>query len=223
MLAVRQRPVADPVADWSSLSRRRSPLVLSSLVLLLVAIIVGAAFVGMRLVGSETGEGAAAPLPVAPTTPPIGGFTTAGPEPTSADPTTETTSRGPGDPTSALRALQNAASADKPRADALVGTWVPQVSSKRDGLEADGIRYDHLTIWENYEQWKRRFPDALLLRSDTYASYSLKGFWVVVIDSGSAGKDVALAWCDSEGLPADDCIAKRIAHDGDSRRNTAYR
>lgn len=60
-----------------------------------------------------------------------------------------------------------------------------------------------------------------LLWSGDYATYTYTDFWVTIVAIPFATADEALAWCDANGLPSDDCYAKLVsrAHgpDGSTR------
>jgi hypothetical protein len=120
----------------------------------------------------------------------------------------------PGDPTEAdAHAELNAiVDADRQAVESLVGWWVPQLSSKRPGLEADGITYDHREILRDFRRTQTSHPDALLLYSGDYTSFKYGDFWITVVpypyDNGAS----ANSWCDSESIPADGCYAKLISH-----------
>jgi serine/threonine-protein kinase len=118
------------------------------------------------------------------------------------------------DPTAAAEEqLRIQVAADEGSVSALAGFWVPQVSSKKVGLRADGIVYDNAAILTHYEGLKARFPDALLLWSGNWASFDSPDFVVVVIDRPSSTPDGALGWCYDQGIDRDNCFAKLISDD----------
>jgi hypothetical protein len=108
--------------------------------------------------------------------------------------------------------LDTIVDADRPVVESLVDWWVPQLSSKRPGLEADGITYDYRAILLDFRRLQVTHPDALLLYSGDYTSFRYGDFWITVVpypyDNGAS----ANGWCDSENIPADDCYAKLISH-----------
>ncbi len=153
--------------------------------------------------GTGTAVASAAPAPsvAAPTSPPR---TT-----TVTDPVTE---------------LSRRVAKDSTTAESLVGYWVPQVSSKALGtVDRAGTVYAHAEILGDLRSWQGRYPDAIVLRSDDYSSFRLPGFWVTVVPRQYATPDEANAWCDAEGLPADDCLAKRLSHTEPPAGNTVPR
>lgn len=150
------------------------------------------------------------PLGVSPTTIPITPPTTTAPAP----PTTTTTAPN-GDVTdeaSAQAALQRQVDTDRPSAEALVGQWVPQLSSKTYGLVANGITYDYLAIWQDFQSISQQHPGALLLWSSDYTSFMLADYYVTVLPIGYPSGGAAASWCTSNGLGANDCYAKLISH-----------
>ncbi|HEY2221366.1 hypothetical protein [Actinomycetospora sp.] len=124
------------------------------------------------------------------------------------------------DPASALEAQREA---DRGALTAADGSWVPQVSSKRVGLVADGITYDNDAIWRQFSTISSAHPDARLLWSGDWASFSQSGFWVTVIDEPSASAASANAWCDAQGFPADQCFAHRLLTTSAPGKNTVPR
>lgn len=126
-------------------------------------------------------------------------------------------------PVSAAEALQQQADNDRQNVEALVGYWVPQLSSKTVGLAADGITYGDEDILDHFRSTQARYPQALLLRSDDYTSFKLNGYWVIVIPARySSGAD-ANSWCDTEGIDADNCFAKLLTHSGSYEGTTMSR
>jgi hypothetical protein len=71
-------------------------------------------------------------------------------------------------PVSAQVALQQQVDVDRQQVEALVGYWVPQLSSKTVGLKADGITYGYNEILDHFSRLKAQYPRALLLRSDDF-------------------------------------------------------
>lgn len=94
----------------------------------------------------------------------------------------------------------------------LIGKWVPQIASKKVGMEADGKVWDADAIYEEHQELANEYgtSQALLLKSDEYASYRHPGYYVTVIDSSYDNPDDALQWCTFHSLDADHCYAKQI-------------
>lgn len=129
----------------------------------------------------------------------------------------------PVDDDSARRLLESQVAKDRPTIETFVGYWVPQLSSKRLGLVANGITFDHRAIWADFTSLQTRHPGVLLLWSGDYSSFKLTNFWVTVapqyFDVGAAAND----WCVGAGLGRDDCYAKRIMHTGGHAETTLLR
>lgn len=102
----------------------------------------------------------------------------------------------------------------QPRVEQVVDTWVPQVSSKYVGLQADGITYDEAAIVADHRAWRARFPQEqiALLWSGDYTSFKQGNIWVTVVIESYPTSEGAKAWCDQAGLDADNCYAKLISH-----------
>lgn len=142
------------------------------------------------------------PVTVAPTAPP----TTQGPYMNEAD---------------ALYRLQSMLDQDRDSAEQLVGMWVPQVSSKKVGLDVKNddrgaytaamVLSDHLAYEERYEP---EGTEVLVIRSDDF-NFKVPGFLVTVIGRPFMTPEEANGWCNDRNIGVDDCFAKRLDHDGD--------
>lgn len=122
------------------------------------------------------------------------------------------TASSSGAPASA--SLQAIVEADRSTVEGVVGTWVPQLSAKREGTKADGITYDDASILAHYSSLAANYPSASLLWSGDWPVFHGTDYWVVIYPQSFATADAANAWCDAQGFPADDCMAKRLAHSG---------
>lgn len=139
--------------------------------------------------------------------------------PTTAPPTTQ-------DPIAAAGArLAAMKTTDEAVIDGQLEQWVPQLSSKYVGLEADGIRYDEKTILENHERLVNQFPgaDVRLLWSGDYSTFKNGNFWVSVALVPYSTPEAANAWCDSNHIDADNCYAKLLSHTAGSTGATKNR
>lgn len=123
-----------------------------------------------------------------------------------------TTSPGPIAGADPVAALTLQADQDRPRVEALVGQWIPQISAKAAGLVVAGRTYDDAAVLADVTASRARFPQALLLRSDDYTSFRRGGFWVTVVGRSFPTPQAANTWCDQQGLGPDDCFAKRLSH-----------
>lgn len=91
------------------------------------------------------------------------------------------------------------------------GYWVPQLSSKKVGLVANGITYDEQAIWRDHANIRTDIPGATLAWSGDYVTFSSPDFWVTIVPSASSDSpDVVNQWCANRRLDADRCFAKRI-------------
>ncbi|HEX6344890.1 hypothetical protein [Umezawaea sp.] len=133
------------------------------------------------------------------------------------------TGSGPVDESSARLALDRQVAVDRPSAERLVDSWVPQLSSKKLGLVVRGLTYDHLAVWRDHSAIRARYPDALLLWSADFVSYDRDDFWVTVVPRTAATGAQVNSWCDAQGIGADDCYAKRLTHTGGSAGTTLLR
>lgn len=118
--------------------------------------------------------------------------------------------------------------ADTPEVESLVGKWVPQVSSKKPGVDAPDddrgpysvadVLSDHIGYRDRYEPQGIR---ALLLRSDDY-NFKTPGMFVTVVDVAFDSAQGANGWCDAQRINADNCFAKQLGH-GSWEHTTASR
>lgn len=122
-------------------------------------------------------------------------------------------------------ALYERANADRATLAAITdGMWVPQVSSKRVGLKADGIVYDNAAILENHQRWRSSFPEAKLLWSNDWGSFrSSPDYWVTVIATAFNTPEEANQWCDTQSLSSNDCFARRLTTSSAYQQNTQTR
>ncbi|OBB77097.1 hypothetical protein [Mycobacterium sp. 852014-52144_SCH5372336] len=108
-----------------------------------------------------------------------------------------------------LRAI---AASDKPMVLAtLADTWVPQLSSKRLGLFAEGRTWTHAAILAEHQQLRQAYPGARLLWAGDWSTFSDSNFWVTVAGPTFPTAEGALAWCRSGGFDRDHCFAKLIS------------
>ncbi|SBS75479.1 putative Pyrrolo-quinoline quinone [uncultured Mycobacterium sp.] len=128
------------------------------------------------------------------------------------------TATGPATPSSgnnetasfdALRALANA---DRPFVSAnLTDRWVPQLSSKRPGLVADGIVWDNAATLREHLDLRLRYPEVRLLYSGDWSTFSAPDFWVTIAGVTFLDSDSALGWCRDHGFDREHCYAKLVS------------
>ncbi|UVI36012.1 hypothetical protein [Brevibacterium spongiae] len=137
----------------------------------------------------------------------------AAPEPT------EDETQLPDDPKKALEQLAD--TDGKEVTNDLDGKWVPQLSSKKVGLEAEGQTWDEEAILEEHQDLREEFPRVKLVWSGDFSSFKESNFWVTVVGIGYSDPEDALSWCSSHGLGPDSCYAKQLntsgGHDGTTR------
>lgn len=154
----------------------------------------------IRLAGSGE-EGSRYPISHSNGVPTRGSSTTAAPAPVAADPEA-----------AAFDTLRAQAAAD--RADVLgrvVERWVPQVSSKQVGLVAEGQTWNNSAILHEHMALRLRYPDARLLWTGDWSTFTLRDWWVTVIGTTFPTAGSANNWCMAQGFDRDHCFAKLIS------------
>jgi serine/threonine-protein kinase len=126
----------------------------------------------------------------------------------------------PAEPGAALQTLRGA---DAGTAEALVGSWAPQLSAKKPGLVVDGQTYDAAAILADHQRLQAEQPGTILVWSGDYTSFRSRDFWITLANRPFATSEEANAWCASAGYGSDDCYAKRLSHTGDHTTHTALR
>ena len=117
------------------------------------------------------------------------------PPPRIPTPATET----PEDPESAsLAQLRRIANHDHPFVTgSLADRWVPQISSKRLGIVAEGTVWNNAKILSEHLQLRAQFPEARLLWSGDWSTFDAdaRDFWVTIAGDTFPDAAGALAWC----------------------------
>ncbi|MGW5321790.1 outer membrane protein assembly factor BamB family protein [Rhodococcus pyridinivorans] len=118
-----------------------------------------------------------------------------------------------GDPESAsFDALRAIADADLPVVQSdLAERWVPQLSSKRPGLQAEGRTWNNAATLEEHLVLRLRYPNVRLLWSGDWSTFSAPDFWVTIAGSPSSESGSAVTWCDQQRLDAEHCYAKLVS------------
>jgi serine/threonine-protein kinase len=147
---------------------------------------------------------------------------TAAPVPVSVPAATPAPSVSPAatDPADRLRRQLDG---DVATVESLVGKWIPQLSSKREGDVVDGTRYDAAAVLADFTSWQERVPSSVLTRSERFTSFRGQDYWVTLAAEPFDTAEAANAWCDAEGLAPDDCFAKRLSHTEGPGGNTRPR
>ena len=105
-----------------------------------------------------------------------------------------------------------------------LGKWTPQLSSKKNGLFADGQTWTNRMILAEFLKTRQTYPDAALVFSNDWSVFDSGGNWWVTL-SGElyATADEANAWCDAQGYDAEHCLAKRMESSGPAQGTTKSR
>lgn len=91
---------------------------------------------------------------------------------------------------------------DWPRAESMVGWWIPQLSSNIDSASA----------MAKFRPLSGRYNGVFMVASADFTSFRNAGYYVTMISVPFTSAPAANAWCDSQGFPADDCLAKQLSH-----------
>ncbi len=109
----------------------------------------------------------------------------------------------------ALRAIANA---DRPFvAGQLADRWVPQLSSKRPGLVADGITWNNAETLREHLDLRLKYPEVRLLWSGDWSTFSASDFWVTIAGVTFPDAAGALGWCRDHNLDSEHCYAKLVS------------
>lgn len=104
----------------------------------------------------------------------------------------------------------------------LAGYWVPQLSSKRPGVEdPPGFKWDNAMTLREHLNLRQQYGASLLWSGD-WSTFSADNFWVTVVNAPSRDPGDALAWCRNKGFDHDHCIAKLISTTHPVDGSTAY-
>lgn len=113
------------------------------------------------------------------------------------------------------KALDQLIEGDRPSVKAdLNGKWVPQLSSKKLNLEAEGKVWKEKDILAEHQELREEYPRVQLVWSGDFVSFKEDNFWVTVVGIGYDDPEDALSWCSSHGLGADYCYAKQLNTSG---------
>ncbi|MQY20147.1 hypothetical protein NRB20_32430 [Nocardia sp. RB20] len=143
----------------------------------------------------------------------------AAPEVTSAPTTTAIESDA-----AAADELRRIADVDRPVvAGQLADRWIPQLSTKRPGLVADGLTWDNIAILREHRELRAKYPGARLLWSGEWSTFSGRDYWITVAGTSFADSAGANSWCDGNGFSADHCFAKLVSSTRPVEGSTVYR
>jgi hypothetical protein len=112
----------------------------------------------------------------------------------------------------AAAALKELSDSDYPQLkSSLENQWVPQISSKKVGLFADGITYNNVDILRNHFTLRQLYDNVRLVWSDDWTTFNGADWWVTVVGEPKLDASSANGWCDSQRIDAFDCFAKMIS------------
>ncbi|CAN5752939.1 hypothetical protein BH20ACT4_BH20ACT4_11390 [soil metagenome] len=180
---------------------------------------------------APTTSAATAPTTSTPPTVPVTVEFTLPPAPTDATTTTEPppptteppppTTEPPRDPNvRAARRLDAHLADDRAVVQELEGSWVVQLSAKRPGLEADGIRYEMADVLANHEMLRSEYGAVLLFSGDWV--YDVGDLYITVIPTAYATGEEALDVCRQLGFDRENCLAKKLTTDSSDENTTEY-
>ena len=102
------------------------------------------------------------------------------------------------------------------------GRWAVQLSSKHEGLVAEGRTWTEADILAEHQQLRSRYGQTRLLWSSDWPVFSYDGWWVTVVTGDFADPEQANAWCRKEGFDREHCFAKLIRTTGGPEGTTVY-
>ncbi|MBU9766600.1 protein kinase [Mycobacterium sp. TNTM28] len=88
--------------------------------------------------------------------------------------------------------------------------WVPQLSSKRLGMVAEGVVWDNARTLQEHLQLRRDYG-AKLLWSGDWSTFDAANFWVTIAPISFDAASGALGWCRLSEFDRDHCYAKLIS------------
>ncbi|WP_419197128.1 serine/threonine-protein kinase [Mycolicibacterium litorale] len=93
----------------------------------------------------------------------------------------------------------------------LADRWLPQLSAKRVGLEAEGTVWDNEQILEEHLAFRDNYPNVRLLWSGDWSTYDGRNYWITIVGWTQSDPDQVLSWCSYHGFGRDHCIAKIVS------------
>lgn len=123
----------------------------------------------------------------------------------------------------AQQRLRQVANRDRPFVNEILADhWVPQLSSKRPGVRDAGVAWNNAMTLQEFLDLRERYPQVKLLWSGDWSTFSAPNYWVTIVGITFPDSSGALAWCKSQGLDDDHCIAKFISTTSPVEGSTAY-
>ncbi|QOW00152.1 hypothetical protein INP59_07325 [Rhodococcus pyridinivorans] len=112
----------------------------------------------------------------------------------------------------AAAALRDIANSDRQRITREVeNRWIPQLSSKKEGLVAEGITWSSSEILREHLELRQRFPQARLMWSGEWSTFSYPDWWVTAVAIPHTNGQDANNWCSANRFDADHCFAKIVS------------
>ncbi|MEZ7240284.1 hypothetical protein QYS60_21265 [Rhodococcus sp. GXMU-t2271] len=104
----------------------------------------------------------------------------------------------------------------------LVDRWVPQISSKRPGLFAEGISWTDSEILREHMALRLRFPQATLVWTGDWSTFTEGNWWVTIVGITFVTGEDANRWCRENGLGPEHCFAKLVSTTRPEAGSTVY-
>jgi serine/threonine protein kinase len=212
-------PATGPTVALGAQQGPSRPFIIMTAIGIAVALLVGGVGVVMGLLANRNSNSSKpSTSSLVPYSNPV---TTYDPEsPPATQPVPTSVRSAPQDPLQQLRQIAND---DRPLVSAQIADrWVPQLSSKRPGVVDNGVVWDNVMTLQEHLQLRQRYPDARLLWSGDWSTFSAPDFWVTVAGITFADSAGALAWCRNQGFDRDHCAAKIISTTHPVAGSTAY-
>ncbi|MFI6165469.1 hypothetical protein ACIBCN_01665 [Nocardia sp. NPDC051052] len=122
-----------------------------------------------------------------------------------------------------LAGLQSTAEADRSTVlPDLADRWVPQLSSKRFGLVAEGVTWHHAEILREHLLLRQQYPNIRLLWSGAWSTFNSPDFWITIAGTAYQTPEGAIQWCADHGFDRDHCYAKLISTTHPIEGSTRY-
>ena len=189
-----------------------TPAIITIVLLVIVILVVGGLLVARVILDSDQQPAAGAPQVADNGEWPAGAGGISDPETVTVT-STPTSSPAPTTNDAARDRLDELVRAGEPVVEAVEYSWVPQLSSKRDGLVSEGRTWDHRAILEEFEDFRDSYPNATLLWSSDWSVFE-PGWYVTIVAEPSSDYDTVLRWCRNQGYSSDNCLAKNIQRNG---------
>lgn len=99
---------------------------------------------------------------------------------------------------------------DEDDAEDFYTTYTTQLSSKQFNMQAEGKTWKYRDIYQQFLQYRAKFPHALLIWSGDFPNYlahsGSSDYYVVLSGESFSSPDAATAWCSANGYTDQDCL-----------------